>query len=163
MNELAMKKTSLSTSLDIVDTLKWKMSALQESDNDVQTGIADYIGIAIGEIEGQEAQLKTLEKEIKERKAYVAGQKSNILINGVEFMEEYGISKLEGNLISSITITKTKEATTKKEFKLLCTKEEMQDFLIDKGLGMWVDKDVPEVKSKLRVNKRKVIIPEIEQ
>ncbi len=163
MNNLTMKKTSLSTSSDVMETLKYKMMWLQEDGKDVQSGLADYIGQAISEIEGYESQLKELEHDIKERKAYLKEQKTHILTDGVGFMDDYVIEKLIGNLVSSINITKPKEATTKKVFKLLCTKEEAENFLIMSELATMVDKDVPLVKSKLRINRRKTGTVTIEE
>ncbi len=161
-NDLTFRRTSLSTSADVVNTLEFKMESLQEQGLLVQEGIADYIGLSLNEIDAQLLQLKSVKQEVSEREKALKSQSTLIKEDGVLFLEKFGTEKLEGNIVSSVTIAKGKKASTKQEFKVLCTKEEMQNFLIDKGLGIMIDKEVPATKSKLRVNKRKIALAEVE-
>lgn len=160
-NDLTTKRTSLSHSTDVVSTLTWKMQTLTEQNLPVQEGIADYIGLAIDEIEFKENQLKQVKKEISERETELKYQKASIKEGAAVFLEQYGIEKLEGNIISSITINKAKEAGTKKVFKTELSTKEIQDFLIESGLGYYEEVETNGSKASIRVNKRKIALSEV--
>ena len=155
MMELKQYHTSLEATDNVKETAKWKIAKLEEAGLPVDTGLADYFALAIDNLTAQELQLKAVESEIKEAKARLKAQKEKILIEGAEFLGEMGIDKLEGNIISSLTVAKTKPATKKEKVVYLVPKKEYDAYLHDAGLAAieWVD--VPEVPEKLRVNKRK--------
>lgn len=160
-NDLTTKRTSLSHSIDVRSTLEWKMQSLQENDLPVQEGIADYIGLALDEIALKENQLKQVKQEIAERQKELSEQKESIKSGSVSFFEQYGIEKLEGNIISSITIIKAKDAGTKKVFKTELSKKEIEDFLIESGLGFYEEEPTEATSASIRVNKRKIALSEV--
>jgi len=161
-NDLTTHRTSLSHTNDIIGTLEWKIKVLTDSELPVQEGLADYIGLSIEEIEMQERQLKELKSQLAEREKELKEQKQNILQDGAKFFEQYGIDSMDGIIVSSITIQKGKESTTKKKFVTNLTTKEKEALIYDAGLGHYEDVEVEATKSKLKVNKRKVITPEIE-
>ena len=58
-----IKKTSLSKTNDVVDTLNYKMLSLQEQNMDVQTRLADYIYRGVSEVDNDLLQLKALKDD----------------------------------------------------------------------------------------------------
>ena len=160
-NNLSLKRTSLSTSLDVRSTLEWKMQTLNEAELDVQGGLADYIGLSLDEIETQKLNLKAVKAEVGLREKDLTAQSENIKAGAVEFMEQYGIEKLEGNIVSSVTVSKGKDATTKKKFVTELTKKQIEEMVIEAGFGFYEDVEVPATESKVRVNKRKIALAEV--
>jgi hypothetical protein len=75
---------------------------------------ADYIGLSLMSID---QKLEGIEEEIKElqelRKSMNEAKKIALEV-GAEIMAEYGINKIEGMKISSLTITKPKESFKQK-------------------------------------------------
>jgi len=87
--------------------LKDEFKSILESDKEF-TRKADYIGLSIA---GIDAKVASIDEEIKELQAYkkkLKAAKEIALTTGAEVFAEYGIDKLEGAGISSITITKAK-------------------------------------------------------
>ena len=150
-----IKKTRLSKTNDVVDTLNYKMLSLQEQDVDVQTRLADYIYRGVSEVDNDLLQLKALKDEIKEREAHLKAQKASILSGSASFLLSNGIDKLEGNLVSSVTVNKGKDETTKQVFTLLVTKKESESFMIEAGIAVMTDVEVPKTHDTIRINKRK--------
>jgi len=161
-NDLTFKRTSLSTTDDVLNTLEYKMNSLQEQDLPIQEGLSDYIGLSLDEIEAQLQQLKAVKQEVSEREKVLKSHSQQIKEDGAKFLDQYGIEKMEGNIISSITITKGKPETSKVKFKLLVDKKASETYLVDGGLAVFESVEVPATKDVIRVNKRKVIVPEIE-
>ena len=156
-----IKATSLETSTDINSTLEWKINSLIEQDKNISNGLADYLGIGLGNLDSQLAQLDDVTKEINARKKDLKAQITSIKQEGAYFLESQGIDKLEGVLTSSVTITKGKPESTKTVFKLLVDKKASEAFLVDSGLAVYESVEVPETKDSLRVNKRKVALSEV--
>jgi hypothetical protein len=164
-----IKKTSLEKSDDVLDTLTWKVSYIKESGLPIESGLADYIALALQNIGHELAYLKDVKKQISEREKFMKSQAETIKVDGARFFELNGLEKLEGEICSSVTVTKGKEAknteTTEDVFTLLIDEEEMRELLI--GLGkaemrkITTTKTTNETPSKLRVNSRKVIKPEV--
>jgi len=157
-----IKATSLETTIDIQETLEWKINSLIEQDKNVSNGLADYFGIGLGNLDAQLLQLDEVTKEIKSRKEAIKAQITAIKEDGAYFLESQGIDKLEGVLTSSVTITKGKSETSKVKFKLLVDKKASEAYLVDGGLAVFESIEIPATKDMLRVNKRKIITPEIE-
>jgi len=157
-----IKATSLETTIDIQETLEWKINSLIEQDKNVSNGLADYFGIGLGNLDAQLLQLDEVTKEIKSRKEAIKAQITAIKEDGAYFLESQGIDKLEGVLTSSVTITKGKPETSKVRFKLLVDKKASEAYLVDGGLAVFESIEIPATKDMLRVNKRKIITPEIE-
>ena len=161
-NDLTFHRTTLSTTTDVVNTLEYKMKSLEEGGLPIKEGLADYMALSIDEIESQLLQLKAVKAEIAERENALKTQSEYIKVECVKFLENYGIEKLEGNIISSVSIQKGKEAGTKKVFHTDLSKKEIEEMVISAGLGYYETVETEATEPKLKVNKRRVITPEIE-
>jgi len=162
MNDLTTKHTTLSTTNDVAETLKFKLERLKEEEKDTQGGLADYIGLSIDELDAQLEYLKETKAMISKREKDLKEQKEAILEGSAQFLLEAGAERLSGIFVSSVTVTKGKEATTKKKFKIIEDKKEVEKYLISAGLAVMEEVEVPATKAKVRVNKRKIIVPEVE-
>lgn len=152
--------TSLETATDVVATLNWKINSLMEQDKNVSNGLCDYFGIGLNNLDAQLEQLKQLEADIKERKKALTGQISHIKQDGARFLQEQGIDRLDGVLYSSLSVRKGAPATSKKKYKLLVSKRESEEFLVESGLAVYERVDVPETKDSLTIYNRKMPLVE---
>ncbi len=106
--------------------LKDEFRAILESDKDY-TRKADYIGFSIISIDNR---IQSLDEEIKELQGFkktLKTAKEIVLQTGAEIFLEYGIDKIDGAGISSITFT---GATTSDKSKLII---DNPDALIEVG------------------------------
>jgi len=107
-----IKKTSLqSVDQETKDTLNWKLEQLKAKDLPIESGLADYIAFGMEGIENDIAQLTNykalIESQIKQAKA----NQAKVKIECAEWLEGQGLDKLNGLNVSSITITKAKDAS----------------------------------------------------
>lgn len=164
------KHSSLETSSDIQDTLEWKLENLKAENLPTDTGLADYIAFSIDSLDSQLQQLKAAKGEIKQREDAIKNQIEAIKVEGATFLLENGAQKLDGAICSSISVTKAKDetvTTTKtKKVKRLIGDAAINDLLL--GMGMAEMEEVEEEKktkaqpAKIRVNKRRIVVPEVE-
>ena len=163
---------------DTTSWLKDEFKTILESEKDF-TRKCDYIGFSIANIDSKVASLDEEIKELQSLKKKLKEAKDIALTIGAEVFNEYGIDKIEGAGISSITITKS---TSKQSHHLEILDEEV---LIDAGFYKKVlDEDavlqayeaqdplalkycslsVEEIQTpaKLRINKRKGVNNSIE-
>ncbi len=98
---------------DTTSWLKDEFKSILESDKDF-TRKADYIGFSIAGIDSKVASIDEEIKELQELKKQLKSAKEIALTTGAEVFSEYGVEKIEGAGISSITVTKasTKSKTT---------------------------------------------------
>jgi len=157
------------------DWLKASFQSILESDKDY-TRKADYIGFSIASIDDK---IESIDEEIKELQALKKNLKEAKEIAqevGAEVFSEYGIDRIEGIGISSITISEAKQKTkehliikdegalmlrgfTKKIIMLdeesildaLCSADERAD--IEAFAEIEVTKETTP--AKLKINKRK--------
>lgn len=160
-NELIPKKhTSLEKSPDIVDTLNWKLKALEDEDRPLEESIADYIGFTLGNLQQSISSKKFYIEELKKLIGVDEMQIENIKTDGVKFLEQMGVNKLQGHIVSSITISKGKKAQEKstRKLKYLVTVEEIEELLITLGKAEYetVTTLSDAIPPKLRVTPRKV-------
>ena len=155
MEEIKQYHTSLAKTADAYETLKWKRDTLEAEGRLSEEALADYIALAVTEVDGQLYQLKAVKQEIADRERWLKAQKENILKGAAHFIEDQGVDRLEGNIVSSVTVTPPKAATTKKKFVLKVTKGEMEKFLVEMDLAKYEEVEVPETAAKVRINKRK--------
>ena len=106
--------------------LKEEFRAILESDKDY-TRKADYIGFSLLSIDNTIHSIDEEIKELQSLKKRLKTAKEIVLQTGAEIFIEYGIEKLDGAGISSITLTK---ATTTDKTKLVI---ENPDALIEAG------------------------------
>ncbi len=98
------------------DTTQWlkdEFKSILESDKDF-TRKCDYIGFSIASIDDKVDAIDEEIKELQELKKRLKSAKDIALTIGAEVFQSYGIDKLEGAGISSITVTKasSKSKTT---------------------------------------------------
>ena len=86
--------------------LKEELKSILESDREY-TRKADYIGYSILSIDSKISVLDEQIKELQSYKTKLKEAKGLVLSAGAEVFEQYGIDKLEGAGISSITVTKS--------------------------------------------------------
>lgn len=164
-----IKKTSLQDTVDVIDTLKWKVQTIEEKGLPVESGLADYVDLAISNLTNELNYIKDVKAQVSEREKSIKAQIESIKVDGAVFMQSLGCDKLEGVICSSVSVTKEREAseeeTSSEVFTLLITEEEMQELLL--ALGKAEMKTVAETKTvkalpaKLKVNKRKVVAAEV--
>ena len=90
------------------DTTQWltdEFKAILESDKDF-TRKADYIGFSILSIDSKVTSIDEEIKELQQLKKNLKSAKNIVLTTGAEVFQSYGIDKLEGAGISSITLSK---------------------------------------------------------
>jgi len=97
--------------------LKGEFKNILESDKDF-TRKADYIGFSIISIDTKIKGIDEEIKELQELKKNLKQAKEITLEVGAEVLNEYGIEKLEGAGISSITFTKS-SMSSKTKLKIL--------------------------------------------
>jgi len=156
-----------------IQWLKDEFKAILESEKDY-TRKADYIGFSINSIDNKVASIDEEISELQQLKKNLKSAKETVLITGASIFKEYGIDKIEGAGISSITITKptikTKTFITPNDEKLLIESgfyKKVLDMdavtsayaynnytkLIEKTCT--IDKITTTTKAKLKVNKRR--------
>jgi hypothetical protein len=106
--------------------LKREFRTILESEKNY-TRKADYIGFSIVSIDNKIDGIDEEIKELQELKANLKAAKEIALTTGAEIFQEYGIDKIEGLGISSITIGK-ESIKTKTKLKIL-----NEDALIKEG------------------------------
>lgn len=153
--------------------LKDEFKSILESDKDF-TRKADYIGLSILSIDDKVSSLDEEIKELQELKKQLKLAKETALKLGAEIFSEYGITKIEGAAVSSITVTpqKVKEIKTldiqneaelmrmgyvkelvdeEEVMKSLQTLEGKYELL---GLARLVIEEVPQ-EARIKINKRR--------
>jgi hypothetical protein len=85
--------------------LKDEFKSILESNKDY-TRKADYIGLSINSIDNRIASIDEEIKEMQHLKKNLKDAKDVVLTTGASIFKEYGIDKIEGATISSITTTK---------------------------------------------------------
>ena len=157
------------------DWLKDEFKAILESNKPYQTK-CDHIGYSIASIDDKVSLLDDEIKQLQEYKKKLKTAKDIVLEVGAEVFSEYGISKIEGGGISSITRSKAMSAT-----KIHITVVNEQALIdngfykkvidVDKIQKSYVDGDYKEFieanaetetvtttrPSKLKINKRKSV------
>lgn len=168
-NDLVFKHSSLETTMDVKDTLKWKMESIRDQNLPIDTSLADYIAFSVDNLEAQKAQLKAVKVELSQREKALNDQIDNIKEDGAAFLLENGLNRLDGLICSSITVSKEKESsirtTEKKEFVINITQAELEELLIALGKAeiktVITEKKSNYIPAKLKINKRKIALSEV--
>lgn len=105
--EQIVQEASMGSITWLIDEFK----VILESNKPYQSK-CDYIGYSISSIDEKILLLDTQIKELQNYKNHLKAAKDIVLTTGAKVFENYGISKIEGAGISSITIT-TSSSTTK--------------------------------------------------
>lgn len=155
------------------DWLKTTFASILESDKHF-TSKADYIGFSLLSIDEKVQSLDDQIKDLQAIKKRLKEAKEVVLTVGAEVLTQYGIDKLEGTGISSITLTPAKESVTTEliihdeealmelgyYYKILDTARVMDDFTrADKREKLSPYCDVimttTTTEGKLKINKRR--------
>ena len=113
----SLESVIVSATVDNVEYLKEEFKAVLESNKPFHTK-SDYLGYSISSLD---TTITSLDEQIKELQTYKRKLKSTkelVLTAGAEVFSEYGIDKLDGAGISSITTTK-QTIDTKLEITIL--------------------------------------------
>ena len=111
------QKAVESAKADSTQWLKDEFKAVLESDKDF-TRKCDYIGFSIAGIDSKVAAIDEEIKELQQIRQKLKAAKELALTTGAEVFSSYGIEKLEGAGISSITVTKP-TTKSKEKFEVL--------------------------------------------
>ncbi len=160
-NDLTIKKhSSLEKSTNVVDTLNWKLKALEDEARSQEEGICDYIGFTLDNLNQSIDSKKFYITELQQLIKQDSNQIEAIKVDGVKFLESMGVEKLQGHIISSVTISKGKPGTKKqkKKLKYLVPVEEIEELLITLGKAEYetVTTLSDAIPPKLRVTPRRV-------
>lgn len=155
------------------DWLKTAFASILESDKHF-TSKADYIGYSILSIDEKVQSLDDQIKELQAVKKRLKEAKEIALTIGAEVLTQYGIDKLEGMGISSITVTESKVSTATEliihdeealmelgyYYKILDTARVIEEFTKADERGIlepYCDVAITKTttQSKLKVNKRR--------
>lgn len=94
-----------STSITNLDYVKDEIKYVLESNKDYRTK-ADYLGYSICTLDDKVKSIDEQINELKELKQRIKNAKALVLEIGAKVFAEFGIEKIEGNGISSITVSK---------------------------------------------------------
>lgn len=83
------------------------------------TGTADYIAMAIDNIDAGVSRIDSAIKELQNIKKDMKCQQEIVKTGAAEWLESNGVDKLQGDLVSSVTVSKKKETV-----ELIITDEE---------------------------------------
>lgn len=129
-------------------------------------GTADYIGLAIENIDTSIARIDDAIKELQSIKKDMKSQQETIKIGASKWLSDNGIEKLQGDRISSVSVSSKKEnielIVTNEEacinaghFKTVIDKTSLKNALLDGANIDGAELEVTYSEDTLRVNKRK--------
>jgi len=170
MGKEIFKHSHLETTKDVISTLNWKMEEIENDNLPIDTGVADYIAFSVENLDSQLKQILNVEKELKDRKKQIKQQIESIKIDGAKFLEDMGVSKLNGVYCSSVSVVKAKEEVIKEEAKeemvYLVDEDVVKELLMSMGYAetreIITEKVTKGQPAKLRINKRKIALCEID-
>lgn len=160
-NNLTIKKhSSLENNPKVVEVLNWKLQALKEEERPIEEGIADYIGFSLDNLKQSITSKKFYIEELKKLIRADEVQAEKIKTEGVKFLQQLGVDRLKGHIVSSVTISKAKPSTTKTKevLRYLVPVEEIEELLVTLGKAEWetVTTTSDEIPPKLRLSQRRV-------
>lgn len=129
-------------------------------------GTADYIGLAIENIDTSIARIDEAIKELSSIKKDMKSQQETIKIGAAAWLSQNGIDKLQGHRISSVTVSPKTEkidviVTNEKacikagHFNTVIDKTSLKNALLDGADIDGAELEVTYSEDTLRVNKRK--------
>jgi len=127
--------------------------------------LCDYIGFATMNLDDNIIKLKEYKKELDKLIAKAQSQKEDIGIEAASFLEDAGIDKLDGVIVSSITtrqqadtvklVIEDEEECIKKFGKVVLDKTALKNAILDGVEVAGASVDVMINARTIRVNKRK--------
>lgn len=147
------KHTSLEMAIEegktVKEVLDWKVQEANDKGLPIEATIADYIGLAIDNIESAIAKLDAYEKDIKEAKAILKSNRDLTKADVYDWMKECGMDKLKGICVSSISIKDEGVSATNKVV-IDVTNEE----LLERNLAH-LEESIKPIARTIRINKKK--------
>lgn len=137
--------------VESTDWLKREFKTILESEKDF-TRKADYIGYSILGIDKKISGIDEEIKELQELKKNLKAAKEITVTTGAEIFAEYGIKKIEGIGVSSITLTK-EQIKTKTTLKIL-----NEDALIKEGFFKVVIDEEAIIEAYSKADERKSLL-----
>ena len=148
------KRTSLEMAIEdgktVEEVLDWKVQEATEKGLPIEATVADYIALAIDNIDRQIEALEAYERNIKEAKALLKANRDLTKQDVYDWMQANGIDKLSGLCVSSISL-KNEDVSITKKFVLDVSNDE----LIERNLAHH-DEVIKTIQRTIRINKRKV-------
>lgn len=133
----------------VKEVLDWKVQDATEKGLPIEATVADYIALALDNIDKQIASLEAYESNIKEAKAILKANRDLTKQDVYDWMEGNCIDKLTGLCVSSISV-KQEDVSITKKFCLDVTNDE----LIERNLAHH-DEVIKTIPRTIRINKRK--------
>ena len=163
MNDLIQKSTRLEAA-----TIEEVGAILDHKLDDVGAhGVADYSALAIDSLNNRIDEIKRAENDLKALKSALGEQVATIKVGVSSWLSETGLDKLQGNIVSSISINKSKPTETliiddeetvinQGHFKTVIDKTLVKNLILN---GIEVEGahiEVTHNEDSLRINRRKV-------
>ncbi len=163
--DLTQKTTSLETASreNMIDLFNWKIESVGSY------GFADYIGFTIDNLGDKQARAKAVIKDLQALVKQCDGQKMIILSEVASLLANSGTDKLEGDIISSLTLTdpapKKKLVVHKKEelIELGYSKVSIDETAVKKAIEAgtiqsdFAELQITHEETRAKINKRKSI------
>ena len=163
MKDLIQKSTRLETA-----TIEEVEAILDHKLQEVGAhGVADYSALAIDSLNNRIDEIKRAENDLKALKSALGEQVATIKVGVSSWLSETGLDKLQGNIVSSISINKSKPTETliiddeetvinQGHFKTVIDKTLVKNLILN---GIEVEGahiEVTHNEDSLRINRRKV-------
>lgn len=148
------KHTSLEMAISegktVAEVLDWKVQEATEKGLPIEATVADYIALAIDNVDKQIEHLEAYEKSIKEAKAILKSNLSLIKSDVYDWIKNNGIDKLTGLCVSSISLKDEGVSITSKVII-----DVTNDELLERNLAH-VEEVIKPIARTIRINKKKV-------
>jgi len=153
-------RTALQSCGNIQEVLDWKLGEIEQNNLPVSS-FTDYIIQGVTGYDNDIEKVNNYIEQLKLKKEELKAGKLKAEQGCAEYLLNSGIDKLEATLdnYSSITITKSKEASQKELRVFVCdlTASEQKEKLVEVGCASWdtTTADVIAVPSKIKINKKR--------
>lgn len=148
------KHTSLEIAIadgkTVAEVLDWKVQEATEKGLPIEATVADYIALAIDNVDKQIEHLEAYEKSIKEAKAILKSNLSLTKADVYDWLKNNGIDKLTGLCVSSISLKDEGVSITNKIIV-----DVTNDELLERNLAH-VEEVIKPIARTIRINKKKV-------
>lgn len=148
------KHTSLEMAISegktVAEVLDWKVQEATEKGLPIEATVADYIALAIDNVDKQIEHLEAYEKSIKEAKAILKSNLSLIKSDVYDWIKNNGIDKLTGLCVSSISLKDEGVSITNKVIV-----DVSNDELLERNLAH-MEEVIKPIARTIRINKKKV-------
>jgi len=163
MNDLIQKSTRLETA-----TIEEVEAILDHKLEDVGAhGVADYSALAIDSINNRIDEIKRAESDLKALKSALGEQVATIKVGVSSWLSDTGLDKLQGNIVSSISVNKSKPTETlviddeeavinQGHFKTVIDKTLIKNLILNGIEVVGAHIEVTHNEDSLRINRRKV-------